>query len=89
MFKHFTDNLKKILIRAFGILDANYIADVLDDMGVEIDSHLAEWYEVRFALFQSGSVELKAAVLFPTERDAEEVAKMSGARVGMVLVAKK
>jgi hypothetical protein len=86
MFNQFADNLKKILLHLFGVLDADYVNDVLNDMRFELASCLKNHYEVRFGLFKKSTVELKTSVLFPTEKEADQIAKMSDARVGILLI---
>jgi hypothetical protein len=89
MFKQFTDNLKKILIPIFGVLDPQYTTDVLDDAAYDLQSELSSFYEVRFGLLQKDQVELKAGLLFRTEKEAQEIADLTDARVGMMLVPTK
>jgi hypothetical protein len=89
MFKQFTDNLKKIFIQVFGVLDSRYVTDVLDDAAFDLETDLAAFYQVRFGLFQKDQIELKTSLLFRTEREAREIAGLTDTRVGMVLVPAK
>jgi hypothetical protein len=89
MFEQLIENLKKILTSIFGVLDAGFVADMLDDAPVELKSALCKCFEVRYGLFRPDVVELKTSVLFQTEKEADEIARMSGARVGIVLVPKR
>lgn len=89
MFKQFTNNLKKIFIPIFGVLDSQYTCDVLDDAAYDLEAELAAFYEVRFGLVQKDRIELKTSLLFRTEKEAAEIAGITDARVGMVLVPAK
>jgi hypothetical protein len=44
---------------------------------------------VRYGLFRPDRVELKTSVLLQNEKEATEIARMSDARLGIVLVPKK
>ena len=89
MFKQFTNNLKKILVQIFGVLDSGYVADVLDDAAFNLETDLAAFYEVRFGLLHRDHFELKTSLMFHTEKEAQEIAGLTDARVGMVLVPAK
>jgi hypothetical protein len=89
MFKQFTDNLKKIFIQVFGVLDSGYVTDVLDDAAFDLETDLAAFYQVRFGLLQKDQVELKTSLLFRTEKEAQEIAGLTDTRVGMMLVPAK
>ena len=89
MFEQLIENLKKIFTDIFGVLDSGFVTDMLDDATVELESALSKCYEVRYGLFRPDGVELKSCVLFHYEKEAAEIAGMSGARVGIVLVPKR
>lgn len=89
MFNQFTDNLKKLFVQIFGVLDSGYVADVLNDAAYDLESELAAFYEVRFGLIRKDRVELKTSLLFRTEQEAQEVAGLTDTRVGLVLVPAK
>ena len=86
MFKDFIHNLKKVLKYSFGVLDDGYIEDSLNDLALDLEEHLSNFYELRFVLLKKGSEEMKTKVFFKTEGEAEEIARLTDSRVAMVLI---
>jgi division protein CdvB (Snf7/Vps24/ESCRT-III family) len=89
MFEEFMHNLKQTLMHMFGVLDSGHLSDVIDDAGLDLDSHLDNFYEVRYGVFKKASAELRVSVLLTTEREAEEVATLCDGRVGLLLIPRK
>jgi len=89
MFKYLIDHLKTIFTDIFGVLDSGFVVDMLNDATFELEQALGNAYEVRYGLFRPDRVELKTSVLLQNEKEATEIARMSDARLGIVLVPKK
>lgn len=86
----FIKNLKHIIGRAFGVLDQDYVIDMLSDVGREIEDYLDDFYEIRYVLVDGGTGQLESRRLYESHdealKDTREGRYGEKCLVGMLLV---
>jgi hypothetical protein len=90
MLKTFLKTLNDIIGERFGVLDRNYVGELMTDLGEDIEVELANFYEVRFVLIDGKTGQLESRTFYEVYADAvrecEQEMRGEGCLVGMLLV---
>jgi hypothetical protein len=75
MLKTFMKYLKAIIGDRFGVLDDRYVDDIMIDLGEDIETELANFFEIRFVLIDGKTGQLESRTLFEDFAEAVRESK--------------
>lgn len=85
MFESFFETLKTVLQRCFCILDPDFVDDQIEELAPDLTRLLKQEFHLHFVLLKNHQNELETNVLLPNEATANELARMTNTRVGMLI----